>query len=184
MLTVSRVQVLKPNYYQIGDQVHIYINNRLYTATAVKELEEDNTMLFVFDSCLSEKRRITRRHYRQFKGTFEDTYLFKFLVKLINKVPTKIKRQMVPFENGSYFRLFEKDDLAPSSKNAISYLTEDSKRLIRFFGNNASNYWTQTQNKEDKSEFYYISYNGKPEEYSEWSDVSYGIVPLFKLKNY
>jgi len=91
---------------------------------------------------------------------------------------------MVPFENGSYFRLFEKDDLAPSSKNAISYLTEDSKRLIRFFGNNASNYWTQTQNKEDKSEFYYISYNGKPEEYSEWSDVSYGIVPLFKLKNY
>ena len=185
MLTVSRVQVLKPNRYKLGDRVHIYLGMELYTATAIKDNKDEGAMLFMFDTVLQDKRRYIVRYLdrrNSFKKTFEETDLFKFLKKLINKVPLKIRKQMVPFDNGNYFDLLSTKDVTGSE--AIPYLTISQKRLIKFLKDRPTQYWLKTPTGEDSpGEFDYIDSRGIPDFSGEYASTTLGICPIFKLKN-
>ena len=185
MLTILRKQKITPKKYEVGDQIHLTINNYKYTATAIKR--ETNGMLFWLDSCLNDKKRYLKRHGRNFDGNWEDTDLRKFLQKLVNHVPVKLKNEMIPFENGDYFRLLTREEIMKNhraNKNTdrwIPFLDDRSMRMKSWNGN-SSYYWLQTKSTEDNM-FDIMDGWGTIYCGGDYPDAENGVVPAFLLKD-
>ena len=183
MLQVARTQIIKPSSYQVGDQVHIPLVEKTYTATAVKR--EKDGMLFVFDNCLDKRRYMDLRGMR-FKGIWEQTSLRRLLQQISFSVPKKIKNQMVPFYNGDLFRLLTQDEILPrvGNNNFIPYFELREKRIKSMIdGCTGANYWLMTSKDYNKyhTSFCYVDYSGIIAD--DYTDMQFGVVPVFKLKD-
>ena len=182
MLKVSRSVVMDVNKYQIGDKVHIVLDNVIYTATAIEE-ESDGSMLFWLDNCLNDKKRPMNIHGGT-QGGYNSSDMRKFLQKLSKTIPNKIKKQMVPFNNGDVLRLLELREVAGLNSNwdkvdgQIEYL-KDRRHRIKFFNGEDSSYWLSAV--VNSTNFAFVGYAGVANSYN--ASYAYGVVPAFKLKN-
>ena len=190
MLKVTRQIAVVPKRYVAGDQVHIPILGKNYSATAVKRTASG--MIFLFDSCLEKEMKITCHKKRAENGywgyygfTWEESDLKKFLGNLINHVPKKIARQMVPFANGDYFRLLTVDEIPAGvcdlgRKKVINSLVDQNKRVKKINEAEASQYWLQS---EDDGWFSYVDRSGRVKFEGCLPNEAKGVVPLFILKD-
>jgi len=177
MLPVLRMKVEKPSHYKIGDKVHIPIGEETYTATAIRR-EADGNMLFVMDNLLETKKYIDKRDSI---FDWEHCSLRVYLQKLYEHLPNKkIKNQIVPFENGDFFRIpYIKD-----CKGDQAIFHQKSERIkTKKVSQTACGYWLADASKTDAC-FYYVDYDGVVcDSYGDVPYVKYGVLILFKLKD-
>lgn len=183
MLKVSRSVVMDVNKYQIGDKVHIVLGDVNYTATAIEE-ESDGSMLFWLDNCLNDKKRPMNIHGGT-EGKYDSSDMRKFLQQLSKTIPNKIKKQMVPFNNGDVLRLLSLREVTGEDARTwdkidgqIEYL-KDRRHRIKLFNGADSAYWLSAV--VHSTTFALVGYNGLANH--DYASGALGVVPAFKLKN-
>lgn len=183
MLKVSRPVVMDVNRYEIGDKVHIVLGDVNYIATAIEE-ESDGSMLFWLDDCLNDKKRPMNIHGGT-EGRYDGSDMRKFLQQLSKTIPNKIKKQMVPFNNGDILRLLSLREVTGEDARTwdkidgqIEYL-KDRRHRIKMFNGADSAYWLSAV--VSSAGFAGVSGDGGAG-YVNASNAR-GVVPAFKLKN-
>lgn len=170
MLKVFRTQSILPNHYQIGDKIPFSIGENTFFATAYKR--EEDGMLFVFDKCIAKKYMSARHNHEK---EWENTNLRKLVKDLILVASSKMKKQLIPFDNGDYFRLLTVDEV----QTVPYFLTRENR--IKEYKNRVSDYWLQSSCQKYNDAWYIVDFGGTIAH--EYKDMLVGVLPVFKLKD-
>ena len=187
LIKVSRFVDMTVTRIELNDRITVQLGESSYTATAIKQIDDD--MLFCFDTCLSEAYYMNKRNTNN--GGYECSDLRGFLQEVTQKLSTSIKKHIVPFENGDLLRIatreemFGRDDYTGHIYEdlggyQIPYF-KDSKNRIALRNGESEWYWLQ--NKTVVTLTYFASCNLYGGSGHCRASNSYGVRPLFKIRN-
>ncbi len=100
-MKVIREVKMKAEKLQLGDRIKVNLPGEKHTAVAIKD--EGDGMLFLFDEYLDEARPMNKSDSTN--GGYDASGMRKFLRELEENFPEKLRKCMVPFENGDMLRL-------------------------------------------------------------------------------
>ncbi len=188
-------EVLAGGRYEVGDIVSYTMEDgEEVEAIAVKEEFDKHgnlCMVFMLLDCLKEECRMNRDDTND--GGYEESHLRDQLAtKYLEKFPAALRLNMVPFENGDLLRIptereiFGRNIYGEEEPNTVEQFEPMKKRRNRmaFDGLNGETqaYWLQ--NKRVRSATFFCDVNGGGNAYSSYASNSYGVRPLYRIRNY
>lgn len=178
-MIVMREVRTKAEKLQIGDRIRINLQGEKHTATAIRD--EGDGMLFLFDSYLDEPCPMNRNGSTG--GGYGASEMRKFLQKLAETFPEKIRKRMKAFENGDMLRLLTitevcgVDDNLNRCEGQIDWMSDRRHRIACRKGVEYECGWTSTV--VSGARFAYVTWYGLALCYNASSAL--GVRPVFKI---
>lgn len=188
-------EVLAGGKYEVGDIVSYTMEDgEEVEALAVKEEFDKHgnlCMVFMLLDCLKEECRMNRDDTND--GGYEESHLRDQLAtKYLEKFPAALRLNMVPFENGDLLRIptereiFGRNIYGEEEPNTVEQFEPMKKRRNRmaFDGLNGETqaYWLQNKRVRSATGFCLVSGSGGA--YNYGASNSYGVRPLYRIRNY
>ena len=145
-MKVMREVRIKTEKLETGDRIKISLPGEEHTATAIKY--EGDGMLFLFDRYLDEARPMNRSDSTN--GGYDASEMRKFLRELAETFPKKLRKRMVPFENGDMLRLLTITEMCGVDKDfnrcdgQIEWMKDRRHRIAYRKGKEYECGWTST----------------------------------------
>lgn len=164
---------------EVGDRIKIKFPKRNYMATAIKD--EGDGMIFLFDEYLDEAHPMNRENSTD--GGYDASEMRKFLRALTDVFPKKLRKRMVPFDNGDKLRLLTITEFCGVDKDfnscdgQIEWMKDRRHRIASRKGKEYECGWTSTV----VSGAYFALVYGHG--YASCDNASYplGVRPAFKI---
>ena len=112
-MKVIREVKIKTEKLEIGDRIRISLPGEEHTTTAIRD--EGDGMLFLFDDYLDEARPMNKQNSTD--GGYDASEMRKFLRALTDVFPKKLRKRMVPFENGDMLCLLTITEMCGVDEN-------------------------------------------------------------------
>lgn len=188
-------EVLAGGKYEVGDIVSYTMEDgEEVEALAVKEEFDKHgnlCMVFMLLDCLKEECRMNRDDTND--GGYEESHLRDQLAtKYLEKFPAALRLNMVPFENGDLLRIptereiFGRNIYGEEEPNTVEQFEPMKKRRNRmaFDGLNGETqaYWLQNKRVWSATNFCNVNTNGSAGSYG--ASFSFGVRPLYRIRNY
>ncbi len=100
-MKVKREFTVHTNAPEVGDRIKVKLPGETHWATAYAR--KGTVTFFIFDDCLDELRQMNSTDTTE--GGYEESELRQFLKVVGEKIPEKLKKKMVPNENGDLLYL-------------------------------------------------------------------------------
>lgn len=188
-------EVLAGGRYEVGDIVSYTMEDgEEVEALAVKEEFDKHgnlCMVFMLLDCLKEECRMNRDDTND--GGYEESHLRDQLAtKYLEKFPAALRLNMVPFENGDLLRIptereiFGRNIYGEEEPDTVEQFEPMKKRRNRmaFDGLNGETqaYWLQNKRVGSATRFCRVSGTGFANDY--YASYSFGVRPLYRIRNY
>lgn len=188
-MKVRRTEKIKVNTFRVGDVIRFKLSDgEKAEMLAVKE--ESDGMIFCFVDCLAKEYSMNEQNTNE--GGWDASDLRKKLNgEVLDRFPQKIRKLLLPFENGDLLRLPTEKEIFGSnpcgedeSKSVSQWKPmKQRKNRIAFQGLNGGWEWYWLQNRVQNSAAYFANanYNG----YCSCGHASgeAGVRPVAKIKN-
>lgn len=186
-MKVRRNVKMKVGRFEVGDVICFkMLDGEKVEAMAVKQDGED--MIFCHIDCLAKEYRMNPTGTN--KGGWEECELREKLNgEILKRFPEKIRRKMVPFENGDLLRIptekemFGENEYGECEAESVKQWEPMKQRRNRicFQGNNGPAEWCWLMTSVSAAFFAIVFHYG----YANYTNASfaYGVRPAFKIKN-
>ena len=188
-MKVRRTEKIKVNTFRVGDVIHFKLSDgEKAEMLAVKE--ESDGMIFCFVDCLAKEYSMNEQNTNE--GGWDASDLRKKLNgEVLDRFPRKIRKLLLPFENGDLLRLptekeiFGSNPCGEDESESVSQWKpmKQRKNRIASQGLNGGWEWYWLQNRVQNSAAYFAnvySYGAADCNYASAAD---GVRPVVKIKN-
>lgn len=189
-MKVNRTIKIETDTFKVGDKIKFKLTDDKKTQAMVVKQEEDDMIFCMVDYLPGE---YLMNSIRTNEGGYEESDLRKKLNgEILNLFPTKLKAMMTPFDNGDLLRLptekeiFGENYYGEYESPYVKQWKPMKKRRNRmaFDGNKDENlqwYWLMNKVRESAICFSVVNVYGNAE--YNGASSSYGVRPVFKIKN-
>lgn len=188
-MKVRRTEKIKVNTFRVGDVIHFKLSDgEKAEMLAVKE--ESDGMIFCFVDCLAKEYSMNEQNTNE--GGWDASDLRKKLNgEVLDRFPRKIRKLLLPFENGDLLRLptekeiFGSNPCGEDESESVSQWKPMKQRKNRIASQGLNGgwewYWLQNRVQNSAASFAYVGSYG----YAHCDDasVAYGVRPVVKIKN-
>ena len=188
-MKVKRTEEVDVQQFRVGDIIHFELSDgEKVEMLAVKE--EDEGMIFCSSDCLEKECRMNRKNTNA--GGWDASYLRKKLNgEILDRFPQKIRKLLLPFENGDLLRLptekeiFGSNPCGEDEPESVSQWKpmKQRKNRIASQGLNGGWEWYWLQNRVPNSAAYFANANGHGDCNSNYASSEAGVRPVAKIKN-
>ena len=112
-MKVKRTVEMKTDQFEIGDQIKVRLPKEKYTATAIQRRE--NGMLFLLDQYLDDPMPMNAEGGTE--GGYEGSNIRAALQAGEKLLPKKLRKHMVPFENGDLLTILSIQEMFGCDEN-------------------------------------------------------------------
>lgn len=112
-MKVKRTVEIKTDQFEIGDQIKVKLQKEKYTATAIQR--RGNGMLFLLDQYLDDPMQMNAEGGTE--GGYEGSDLRAALQAGEKLLPKKLRKHMVPFENGDLLTILSIQEMFGCDEN-------------------------------------------------------------------
>lgn len=189
-MKVNRTIKIETDTFKVGDKIKFKLTDDKKTQAMAMQQEEDG-MIFCLVDCLSGVYPMNST--RTNEGGYEESDLRKKLNgEILNLFPVELTDMMVPFDNGDLLRLptekeiFGENYYGEYESPYVKQWKPMKKRRNRmaFDGSKDENlqwYWLMNKVRESATYFSFVNSGGNAE--YNGASSSYGVRPVFKIKN-
>lgn len=189
-MKVNRTIKIETDTFKVGDKIKFKLTDDKKTQAMVVKQEEDDMIFCMVDYLPGE---YLMNSIRTNEGGYEESDLRKKLNgEILNLFPAELKAMMAPFENGDLLRLptekeiFGENYYGEYESPYVKQWKPMKKRRNRmaFDGNKDENlqwYWLMNKVRESAICFSVVNVYGNAE--YNGASSSYGVRPVFKIKN-
>ena len=188
-MKVKRTEEVDVQQFRVGDIIHFELSDgEKVEMLAVKE--EDEGMIFCSSDCLEKECRMNRKNTNA--GGWDASYLRKKLNgEILDRFPQKIRKLLLPFENGDLLRLptekeiFGSNPCGEDEPESVSQWKpmKQRKNRIASQGLNGGWEWYWLQNRVPNSAAYFAGANGAGRCNYANASLEAGVRPVAKIKN-
>lgn len=176
--------------FEENGMVRFNLNDGEYVE-AMPVLQDGEKTLYITVDCLKDEYPMEENSQKRVQSYEESSLRSELNGKIFDRFPAILKKLMIPFDNGDYLRLptekeiFGKNEYGEPEDEAVRQF--DCMKLrrnrIAFQGFNGDWewYWLQNRSVGSAAYFAHVSYYGLASAY--YASSSYGVRPLFQLKN-
>ena len=188
-MKVRRTEKIKVNTFRVGDAIRFKLSDgEKVEMLAVKE--ESDGMIFCFADCLAKEYSMNEQNTNE--GGWDASDLRKKLNgEILDRFPRKIRKLLLPFENGDLLRLptekeiFGSNPCGGDEPESVSQWKPMKQRKNRIASQGLNGgwewYWLQNRVPVSAAAFAHVYSYG----YADCSSAShaYGVRPVVKIKN-
>lgn len=188
-MKVRRTEKIKVNTFRVGDVIRFKLSDgEKVEMLAVKE--ESDGMIFCFVDCLAKEYSMNEQNTNE--GGWDASDLRKKLNgEVLDRFPRKIRKLLLPFENGDLLRLPTEKEIFGSnpcgedeSKNVSQWKPmKQRKNRIASQGLNGGWEWYWLQNRTQNSAADFAGVGGNGHCVSGDASSEAGVRPVAKIKN-
>lgn len=188
-MKVRRTEKIKVNTFRVGDVIRFKLSDgEKVEMLAVKE--ESDGMIFCFVDCLAKEYSMNEQNTNE--GGWDASDLRKKLNgEVLDRFPRKIRKLLLPFENGDLLRLPTEKEIFGSnprgedeSKNVSQWKPmKQRKNRIASQGLNGGWEWYWLQNRVQNSAAYFASADYSGYCHCAGASDGAGVRPVAKIKN-
>ena len=188
-MKVRRTEKIKVNTFRVGDVIRFKLSDgEKVEMLAVKE--ESDGMIFCFVDCLAKEYSMNEQNTNE--GGWDASGLRKKLNgEVLDRFPRKIRKLLLPFENGDLLRLptekeiFGSNPCGEDESESVSQWKPMKQRKNRIASQGLNGgwewYWLQNRVPNSAASFAYASgYGGC---YYDYASSGAGVRPVAKIKN-
>ena len=188
-MKVRRTEKIKVNTFRVGDVVRFKLSDgEKVEMLAVKE--ESDGMIFSFADCLAKEYSMNEQNTNE--GGWDASDLRKKLNgEILDRFPRKIRKLLLPFENGDMLRLptekeiFGSNPCGEDEPESVSQWKPMKQRKNRIASQGLNGgwewYWLQNRVPNSAASFANV-YSGGDADCSDASAAA-GVRPVVKIKN-
>lgn len=188
-MKVRRTEKIKVNTFRVGDVIRF----KLYDGEKVEMLavkEESDGMIFCFADCLAKEYSMNEQNTNE--GGWDASDLRKKLnSEILDRFPRKIRKLLLPFENGDMLRLptekeiFGSNPCGEDEPESVSQWKpmKQRKNRIASQGLNGGWEWYWLQNRVPNSAADFAGVNGRGYAGCNGASDAIGVRPVVKIKN-
>lgn len=188
-MKVRRTEKIKVNTFRVGDVIRFKLSDgEKVEMLAVKE--ESDGMIFCFADCLAKEYSMNEQNTNE--GGWDASDLRKKLnSEILDRFPRKIRKLLLPFENGDMLRLptekeiFGSNPCGEDEPESVSQWKpmKQRKNRIASQGLNGGWEWYWLQNRVPNSAALFAVVNGDGYASCSSASIAYGVRPVVKIKN-
>ena len=188
-MKVRRTEKIKVNTFRVGDVVRFKLSDgEKVEMLAVKE--ESDGMIFSFADCLAKEYSMNEQNTNE--GGWDASDLRKKLNgEILDRFPRKIRKLLLPFENGDMLRLptekeiFGSNPCGEDEPESVSQWKpmKQRKNRIASQGLNGGWEWYWLQNRVPNSAAFFARVNGYGDAACYGAGAAAGVRPVVKIKN-
>lgn len=188
-MKVRRTEKIKVNTFRVGDAIRFKLSDgEKVEMLAVKE--ESDGMIFCFADCLAKEYSMNEQNTNE--GGWDASDLRKKLNgEILDRFPRKIRKLLLPFENGDLLRLptekeiFGSNPCGGDEPESVSQWKpmKQRKNRIASQGLNGGWEWYWLQNRVPVSAANFASVYGGGYARCSGASNTYGVRPVVKIKN-
>lgn len=178
MMKVKRTVKMEVEQFEVGDVIKFKLKDgEKVEAMAMQQTDEG--MIFMLVDCLNKEYSMNELLAGALNG------------EILDRFPDKIREQMIPITEGKYFRLatekevFGENPYGEKEPDSVKRFKPMKLRRNRIAsqGKNGCYEWWWLQNKVESSaaDFAYVGSFGSA--YGSYASSSFGVRPLFCIKN-
>lgn len=188
-MKVRRTEKIKVNTFRVGDVIRFKLSDgEKVKMLAVKE--ESDGMIFSFADCLAKEYSMNEQNTNE--GGWDASDLRKKLNgEILDRFPRKIRKLLLPFENGDMLRLptekeiFGSNPCGEDEPESVSQWKPMKQRKNRIASQGLNGgwewYWLQNRVPNSAATFAYVNGHGYADCYGA-GDAA-GVRPVVKIKN-
>lgn len=188
-MKVRRTEKIKVNTFRVGDVIHFKLSDgEKAEMLAVKE--ESDGMIFCFVDCLAKEYSMNEQNTNE--GGWDASDLRKKLNgEVLDRFPRKIRKLLLPFENGDLLRLptekeiFGSNPCGKDESESVSQWKPMKQRKNRIASQGLNGgwewYWLQNRVQNSAANFAYVNSTGYASCYNAGN--ASGVRPVVKIKN-
>lgn len=183
-MRVKRTIQIKTNHFEVGDVIKFKLaTGEKVEAMAMKQ--DGDNMIFCAVDCLAQEHAMNGNSY-------EDSELRSYLNgNVINLFPCKLRSRMIAFDNGDMLRIptekeiFGENEYGEEEGSSVKQWKPMKKRKNRIAsqGLNGCWEWYFLQNKVKESASGFCGVAGAGSALYVGASSSYGVRPVFQLRN-
>lgn len=188
-MKVRRTEKIKVNTFRVGDVIRFKLSDgEKVEMLAVKE--ESDGMIFCFADCLAKEYSMNEQNTNE--GGWDASDLRKKLnSEILDRFPRKIRKLLLPFENGDMLRLptekeiFGSNPCGEDEPESVSQWKPMKQRKNRIASQGLNGgwewYWLQNWVPNSAAGFAFVDSDG----YADCNGAgdAYGVRPVVKIKN-
>lgn len=188
-MKVRRTEKIKVNTFRVGDVIRFKLSDgEKVEMLAVKE--ESDGMIFCFADCLAKEYSMNEQNTNE--GGWDASDLRKKLnSEILDRFPRKIRKLLLPFENGDMLRLptekeiFGSNQCGEDEPESVSQWKpmKQRKNRIASQGLNGGWEWYWLQNRVPNSAAYFADVGGYGYANCDNASGADGVRPVVKIKN-
>ena len=188
-MKVRRTEKIKVNTFRVGDVIHFKLSDgEKAEMLAVKE--ESDGMIFCFVDCLAKEYSMNEQNTNE--GGWDASDLRKKLNgEVLDRFPRKIRKLLLPFENGDLLRLptekeiFGSNPCGEDESESVSQWKpmKQRKNRIASQGLNGGWEWYWLQNRVQNSAAGFALVDGSGYACCDHASDALGVRPVVKIKN-
>ena len=188
-MKVRRTEKIKVNTFRVGDVIHFKLSDgEKAEMLAVKE--ESDGMIFCFVDCLAKEYSMNEQNTNE--GGWDASDLRKKLNgEVLDRFPRKIRKLLLPFENGDLLRLptekeiFGSNPCGEDESESVSQWKpmKQRKNRIASQGLNGGWEWYWLQNRVQNSAAFFAAVDSNGYAYCYNAGAATGVRPVVKIKN-
>lgn len=188
-MKVRRTEKIKVNTFRVGDVIHFKLSDgEKAEMLAVKE--ESDGMIFCFVDCLAKEYSMNEQNTNE--GGWDASDLRKKLNgEVLDRFPRKIRKLLLPFENGDLLRLptekeiFGSNPCGKDESESVSQWKPMKQRKNRIASQGLNGgwewYWLQNRVQNSAAAFAIVYSLGGAD--CGNASAAYGVRPVVKIKN-
>lgn len=188
-MKVRRTEKIKVNTFRVGDVIRFKLSDgEKVEMLAVKE--ESDGMIFCFADCLAKEYSMNEQNTNE--GGWDASDLRKKLnSEILDRFPRKIRKLLLPFENGDMLRLptekeiFGSNPCGEDEPESVSQWKpmKQRKNRIASQGLNGGWEWYWLQNRVPNSAAAFADVSGDGHATCSGASAADGVRPVVKIKN-
>lgn len=188
-MKVRRTEKIKVNTFRVGDVIRFKLSDgEKVEMLAVKE--ESDGMIFCFADCLAKEYSMNEQNTNE--GGWDASDLRKKLnSEILDRFPRKIRKLLLPFENGDMLRLptekeiFGSNPCGEDEPESVSQWKpmKQRKNRIASQGLNGGWEWYWLQNRVPNSAANFADVDGNGYAYCDNAGGAHGVRPVVEIKN-
>ena len=188
-MKVRRTEKIKVNTFRVGDVIHFKLSDgEKAEMLAVKE--ESDGMIFCFVDCLAKEYSMNEQNTNE--GGWDASDLRKKLNgEVLDRFPRKIRKLLLPFENGDLLRLptekeiFGSNPCGEDESESVSQWKPMKQRKNRIASQGLNGgwewYWLQNRVQNSAATFANVYSHGRANRTDAGNAL--GVRPVVKIKN-
>ncbi len=188
-MKVRRTEKIKVDLFRVGDIIRFKLSDgEKVEMLAAKE--ENDSMIFCFADCLAKEYSMNEQNANT--GGWDASDLRKKLNgEILDRFPRKIRKLLLPFENGDLLRLptekeiFGSNPCGEDEPESVSQWKPMKQRKNRMAsqGLNGGWEWYWLQNRVPNSAALFAAVNGDGRANCGNASAAHGVRPVVKIKN-
>ena len=179
-MKIKRELTIHDRDLRVGDRIKVKLPTETHWATAYKK--NGSVLHFIFDDCLDELRPMNSENTTE--GGYEASELRTYLKELGEQIPEKLKKKMIPDENGDLLFLLDLREVCGCNEKweetggQLDFFKDRRNRVASCKEDEYADWWLR--DVVSGTSFANVSGSGNAS-YSSASRASIGVRPAFAL---